>query len=271
MIVQLPLMQKPNIDSLWNDLEVLIRKAGAAIMKVRETGNFELELKDDHFPLTGADRDSHNILMHGLAELTPDIRVMSEESNEVNNFKIMEEDYYWCVDPLDGTAEFAKKRNQFVVQAGLIGPDGPIAGIVFAPVFDQLFFGGVNSEAWLKEKNRVVDIRVSDREQAKYAVGSISHLDDTSRAYMGKLGDVELKQYGSALKLTAVAKGEADIYPRFAPTMEWDTAAPHAIVVAAGGKVLGLDGKELKYRKKDLRNPGFICYNGRINLPEFRV
>jgi 3'(2'), 5'-bisphosphate nucleotidase len=265
------LMQKPDLTDLWEPLETLIRQAGEAIMKVYKSGNFELELKDDKFPLTKADMDSHRILMDGLNALGPGIRIMSEESLPEENADIVNDHYYWCIDPLDGTAEFAHKRDQFVVNIGLIGPEGPVAGMVYAPVFDDLYWGEVGVGAWMNLHGRAEEIIVSDRTKAKYVVGSISHLDEKSKAYIDKLGDVKLKQYGSALKLTAVACGQADIYPRFAPTMEWDTAAPHAIVTAAGGKVLGLDGKELKYRKPELRNPGFICYNGKLNLPDFKV
>ena len=260
-------MPKPNMNSIWKDLEKLLRSAGAAIMEVYESGDFELELKDDKFPLTKADKASHDILMAGLAELTPDIAIMSEESDPSENEKIVSEYFYWCVDPLDGTAEFAKKRDQFVVQAGLIGPEGPIAGMVYAPVYDDLYWGEVDEGAWVDRGNGAQELHPSENTQAKTVVGSHSHIDETTQAYINKLGDVELKQYGSALKLTAVASGEADIYPRFAPTMEWDTAAPHAIVKAAGGQVLGLDGNELLYRKAELRNPGFICFNGKLILP----
>lgn len=264
-------MQKPILDDLWEPLELLIRKAGEAIMDVYRSGNFDLEIKDDNSPLTRADTISHEILMDGLNALGPGIRIMSEESTKDENEDIITDHYYWCVDPLDGTAEFAHKRDQFVVNIGLVGPDGPVAGMVYAPVFDDLYWGEVGVGAWVDRRGKGKEIIVSDRTKTKYVVGSISYLDEISKAYIDKLGDIELKQYGSALKLTAVATGEADIYPRFAPTMEWDTAAPHAIVTAAGGRVLGLDGEELKYRKDGLLNPGFICYNGKLDLPEFKL
>lgn len=260
------------LDDLWVPLEEIIRDAGKAIMDVYRSGNFELEIKEGKFPLTKADKAAHDIIMNGLNALGPGIRIMSEESDEDENADIVMDHYYWCVDPLDGTAEFAQKRDQFVVNIGLVGPEGPVAGMVYAPVYDDLYWGEVGVGAWVNRHGHAEEIIVSKHTQAKHVVGSISYLDDVSKAYIDKLGPhVDLKQYGSALKLTAVATGEADIYPRFAPTMEWDTAAPHAIVVAAGGKVLGLDGEDLKYRKPELKNPGFICYNGKLDLPELQT
>jgi len=264
-------MQKPILDDIWEPLEELVRQAGEAIMKVYKSDDIGLEIKGDKTPLTKADSDSHAILMEGLNALTPGIRIVSEESLPEENQEVMNDDYFWCIDPLDGTAEFAHRRDQFVVCVGLIGPDGPIAGMVYAPVFDDLYWGEVGVGAWVNRHGHAEEVIVTNHTKAKNVVGSISYLDEVSKAYIDKLGDVKLKQYGSALKLTAVATGEADIYPRFAPTMEWDTAAPHAIVTAAGGRVLGLDGQELKYRKSDLLNPGFICYNGKLELPEFQV
>jgi len=264
-------MQKPDLNDIWEPLEDLIREAGAAIMEVYKSGDIGLEIKKDNSPLTKADKAAQVILMDGLNALGPGIRIMSEESTEDENLDIMNDHYYWCIDPLDGTAEFAHKRDQFVVCVGMVGPDGPVAGMIYAPVYDDLYWGEVGVGSWVNRHGHAEEIIVTNHTKAKNVVGSISYLDEVSKAYIDKLGDVEIKQYGSALKLTAVATGEADIYPRFAPTMEWDTAAAHAIVTAAGGRVLGLDGEELKYRKFDLRNPGFICYNGQLELPEFKV
>lgn len=262
-------MQKPQLDDLWEGLEKLIREVGAAIMEVYDSGNFELEIKDDNSPVTVADKKAHEMLMKGLNALGPGIRVMSEESLPEENADIVSDHYYWCIDPLDGTAEFANHRDQFVINIGLIGPDGPVAGMVYAPVYNDLYWAEVGVGAWVNRNGHAKEIVVSNRTKTRYVVGSISYLDDVSKAYIERLGESELKQYGSALKLTAVATGEADIYPRFRPTMEWDTAAPHAIVNAAGGRVLGLDGKELTYRKPSLLNPGFICYNGKLDLPDW--
>lgn len=256
---------------LWEPLETLIRQAGSAIMEVRASGKLEIEYKDGKFPLTKADLDSNDILMNGLNTITPEITVLSEEGPAKDYDEQIKQDYYWCIDPLDGTANFAQGSDQFTICLGLIGPEGPIAGMVYAPAMDELYWGEAEGESWIKSATETQKLSVSSNTSAKIVVANKLKMNEKTADFVARLGQVEFRQYGSTLKQIAIARGLADIYPRFAPTMEWDTAATHAIIKGAGGQMLGLDGTELKYRKLDLYNPGFICYNGRIDLPEIEV
>jgi 3'(2'), 5'-bisphosphate nucleotidase len=264
-------LQKPDLANLWESLENLIRQAGEAIMQVRISGQLELEYKDGKFPLTKADLDSNQILLSGLSTITPEIPVVSEECPQPENEKLITNEYYWCIDPLDGTANFVQGSDQFTVCLGLIGPEGPIAGMVYAPALDELYLGETTAQAWMKSASGIQELAVTANTSAKIVVGNKLNLNEKTANFVSQLGQVEFRQYGSTIKQVAIARGQADIYPRFAPTMEWDTAATHAIIKAAGGQILGLDGSELKYRKPNLFNPGFICYNGTVDLPDIAL
>lgn len=238
----------------------LAHQAGVAIRAVYQQ-DFAVQSKVDRSPLTEADMAAHRIIVAGLAALTPDIPVLSEESAEIPWDVRREWPRYWLVDPLDGTREFVKKNGEFTVNIALIEGDAAVLGVVYAPVTGQLMHAARGVGAFTRVDG--TDIAVGTRRPAvpplRVAV-SRSHLDPRSAALLQRLGECEQFGLGSSLKFLRIAAGRADLYPRFGPTSEWDTAAAQCIVEAAGGAVLGLDGAPLRYnRKASLLNPDFIA------------
>ncbi|HEY5653598.1 MAG TPA: 3'(2'),5'-bisphosphate nucleotidase CysQ, partial [Pontiella sp.] len=234
-------------------------KAGEAILEIYQQ-DFEVEFKSDESPLTTADKAAHNIIVQALEEMP--YPVLSEESAEIGYEERKNWDTYWLVDPLDGTKEFIKKNGEFTVNIALIEDGVPILGVVYVPVQDALYLGVENDSlggklgAWkcsdclgkgLREiMESAVRCQVSGVPSgALKVVASKSHCNDETVAFIDELeevyGQAERVSSGSSLKLCMVAEGSADIYPRIAPTMEWDTAAAHAVVSAAGGRVFKYD------------------------------
>jgi len=265
-------------------------EAGAAILEIYAQ-DFEVEFKADDSPLTAADKAAHEIIVHALAA-TP-YPVLSEESGTITYEERQQWNTYWLVDPLDGTKEFIKKNGEFTVNIALVENGVPVAGVVYVPVEDTLYLGvsngalGVEPGAWkaIGCQGKSFDeifasanpCRVSGAPAgALKVVASKSHCNDDTRDFIAalakKYGPPELVSRGSSLKLCMVAEGRADIYPRIAPTMEWDTAAAHAVVTAAGGSVFEYDESisatdyvatsnevnNLSYNKADLLNPYFV-------------
>ena len=238
----------------------LCRDAGAAILEIYDT-DFDVEQKEDRSPLTKADLASHRLLSAGLAELTPDLPIISEESGLPDFAQRRQWDSYWLIDPLDGTREFVNRNGEFTVNVALIRNNRPVFGVVFVPVTRQTYVGCENFGAERRDPNGSVErISVSVESQTPVrVVGSRSHRGDSLNAYLEQIGDFELHPVGSSLKFCYVAEGSADIYPRLGPTSEWDTAAAQAVVEQAGGQVLELDGQTLAYnRKEDILNPFFL-------------
>jgi 3'(2'), 5'-bisphosphate nucleotidase len=245
-------------------------RAGAAIMQhFRESP--AVEIKDDRSPVTRADHDSEAIILEALARLAPEIRVVSEES--CGDAAAPLPDRFFLVDPLDGTKEFIQQRSDFTVNIALIDQRRPCFGLVYAPARDLLAITVAAGEAIAAElspnKSGAELARLKQRKlQARKpkhgltALVSASHLDPETEAFLAKLNIVQRSGVGSSVKFLAIAEGEADVYPRFAPTMEWDTAAGQAILEAAGGAVVEPDGTPLRYGKveRGLRNPSFIAW-----------
>ena len=249
-------------------------RAGAAIMRrYREPG--AVSLKDDRSPVTRADQDSEAIVLEALAALAPDIRVVSEESYAGGTTPLP--DRFFLVDPLDGTKEFIQKRSDFTINIALIEHGRPSFGLVYAPARARMALTiapGMAIETDLAPDSVGADLgRLSQRPlRARTpraggltALVSHSHLDPDTETFLTKLEIAERWGIGSSLKFIAIAKGEADVYPRFAPTMEWDTAAGQAVLEAAGGSVVDAHGLPLRYGKadRDLRNPSFIAWGAR--------
>lgn len=246
-------------------------KAGEEIMKVYQR-EFSVEEKDDKSPLTEADRNSHLAIMSFLEQT--DIPVLSEEGKHMDYSARKSWNQFWLVDPLDGTKEFIKKNGEFTVNIALIENGAPVYGIIYAPVLKKLFVGNVGSEAWVADNvdtdadidtilNSKTAIPVSKPETPYIVVASRSHFSDETKEFVEKLkeekGEVDFASMGSSLKICLVAEGKADIYPRFGPTMEWDTGAGHAIAKAAGKSVTDHStGKEMVYNKENLLNNWFI-------------
>ena len=220
-----------------------------------------MKKKSDLSPLTLADKRSHEIILEKLKETG--INVLSEESDEISYDQRKDWGSYWLVDPLDGTKEFIKKNGEFTVNIALIENNIPSLGVVYCPVTDILFWNDEERKVYKKENNKVVEIRkrvsVNDNDKNLRVVVSRSHINDETNNYIKKLNEPKLISCGSSLKFLYIADNKADIYPRFGPTMEWDTAAAHSILSALGIQVINLDtGRELSYNKENLLNPYFI-------------
>jgi 3'(2'), 5'-bisphosphate nucleotidase len=255
------------LNLLRRDCIALATEAGAAILDVYAQ-DFSVEQKDDRSPLTQADLASHRIIVEGLRALTPDLPVLSEEDADIPWSVRRTWSRYWLVDPLDGTREFVKKNGEFTVNIALVEDGVPVLGVVYAPVFDYLLHAGRGEGAFLREAGQ--DIALVTRRPATAPLrvaASRSHLDERTAAVLQRMGDTERHGLGSSLKFCRIAEGRIDVYPRFGPTSEWDTAAAQCVLEAAGGAVLRLDGTPLDYnRKENILNPNFIAL-GDVDLP----
>ena len=241
-------------------LEEAARNAGARIMEVYVQGP-NPEYKDDGSPVTVADRAAEKVILEVLAEVSPEIPVISEENSASHS--TTPPDRFFLVDPLDGTREFIKKdgRGSFTVNIALIEQGEPTLGIIFVPAFDRLFTGVCGRGAQEQSNGTVRTIKAREiPPTGALAVVSISHQDEETDRWLAEHGITETISIGSSLKFCLVACGEADVYPRFGPTMEWDTAAGDAILRAAGGRVTHPDGSAYTYGKKNYRNTAFVAW-----------
>lgn len=240
----------------------LSRQAGEAILKVYNSDDFDIEKKDDASPLTAADMASHHLLVAGLHVLTPEIPIHSEESEGITWEMRRQWSRYWLVDPLDGTKEFIKRSGEFTVNVALMENGEPVMGVVYVPVTGVCYYGGRNLGAFRADADGENAIEAREVDTPVVMVASRSHgtekLAALETVLAQQLGDVELTNMGSSLKLCLVAEGKADFYPRMAPTSEWDTAAADAVVRAAGGAVVQTDFVPLRYGKEDILNPWFL-------------
>jgi 3'(2'), 5'-bisphosphate nucleotidase len=235
--------------------------AGQAILEVYRRQDIEVVQKEDSSPLTEADLASHRVIRDALADLTPDIPLLSEESADVEYAVRSRWREYWLVDPLDGTKEFVNRNDEFTVNIALIRDFEPAFGVVHVPVSGDTYSGIVGSGATRRPAAGDTEpIRVQQPCASPVrVVGSRSHASPRLKEFLRKLGDFRLLSMGSSLKFCLVAEGRADFYPRLGPTSEWDTAAAHAVVLAAGGNVVTLDGRALQYnRKASYLNPEFL-------------
>jgi 3'(2'), 5'-bisphosphate nucleotidase len=235
-------------------------EAGKAILEIYKQ-DFEVVQKQDDSPLTQADLASHRIICDALAHLTPDIPVLSEESSDIDFDTRADWFQYWLVDPLDGTKEFINRNGEFTVNIALIRFHNPVLGVVHVPVSGVTYTGLVGKCASRHASDGSME-HISVRlpcADPMIVVGSRSHANPRLMEFLGQMGNYELVSMGSSLKFCLLAEGSADFYPRLGPTSEWDTAAAHAVVLAAGGKIITLDGKPLRYNtKKSLLNPEFL-------------
>ncbi len=249
-----------HMKKMIKDLSKIAREAGAAIMEVRSKG-FDIQSKDDKSPVTAADIASNKVITKHLSELYPDIPVLSEEGIQIPYSQRKEWDQFFLVDPLDGTKEFIKDNGEFCVCIALMRANRPVLGIIYAPTQDTLYTGSIETGAQVS-RNGETPATISSNPPADdeklNIVGSRSHPAPELQEYLETLNVGKMVPAGSAIKFCLVAEGKAHQYPRFNPTMEWDTAAGQAIVEAAGGTMFGLDGKEFPYNKENLKNAGFI-------------
>ncbi|MDE2335440.1 MAG: 3'(2'),5'-bisphosphate nucleotidase CysQ [Rhodospirillales bacterium] len=246
-------------DTLLDLAMTLAARAGEAILAVRARG-FATRSKQDDTPVTEADHAAEALITAGLRAATPDIPVVAEE--EVAAGRITEPGQrFWLVDPLDGTREFAKGRDDFAVCVGLVESGRAVLGAVGAPVAGAVYGGIVGRGAWRRDAGATQPIGARAEPAAGIVVVASRHYSDDPRLepFLAGRHVAEVVHMGSALKFCRVAEGSADLYPRFGRTMEWDTAAAQAVLEAAGGHLVRLDGGELRYGKPGWENPGFVC------------
>lgn len=238
------------------DLITLVRRAGDAILDVYRT-DFDVETKDDESPLTRADLAAHRIIVQGLSRLTPDLPVVSEESHppefDVRRTWLR----YWLVDPLDGTKEFINRNGEFTVNIALIENHQPVLGVVGVPDKGVVYTGDLATGAAFRhdgQGSEALHGRPMQDQGPLVVVASRSHGGERLERYLDSLGEVfgEVSRtpVGSSLKLCILAEGQADLYPRLGPTSEWDIAAAHAVLAAAGGAVWTVDGEPMRYNTK---------------------
>jgi len=244
------------------DIVKIAKDAGKAIMQVYNQ-NFDVEYKEDNSPLTLADKRSNDIIEQGLNNLTLNFPILSEEGRSILYRERKNWEYLWLVDPLDGTKEFIKKNDEFTVNIALIYKDTPVLGVVFAPALNVCYWAKKGDGAF-KDGQRL-PLKIADQRAAYKIVASRSHMSDNTQVFIDSIitsKKKELISIGSSLKICLVAEGEADIYPRLGPTMEWDTGAAHAIVNESGkvlAKYIKTNTKEeLVYNKENLLNQWFI-------------
>ena len=268
-------------------------QAGNAIMDIYD-GDHAVEYKDDKSPLTAADKASHEVIVAGLKKNFPDIPILSEEGKDIPYEERKNWNRFWLVDPLDGTKEFIKRNGEFTVNIALIENQQPVMGVVYVPVQEKLYLGVVGKGAWVSQAKgtryegqgdhqadlstslqlptsslktnlesetlnlKPIRVRKADNEKGLTVVMSRSHPSPELEEYLKDIKVAEALPVGSSLKLCVVAIGKADLYPRLGLTMEWDTAAGHAVVLAAGGNVNTPEGDILLYNKENLLNSFFI-------------
>ena len=249
-----------NYADFIDPIVALAREAGDAILGVYAT-DFDVQSKSDESPLTQADLASHRTIVAGLAALTPDMPIISEESGLPEFEERGAWTRYWLIDPLDGTKEFVNRNGEFTVNIALIDAGKPVVGVVHVPVQGKTYVGceGIGAQLRIGDDAPQAIRVASTSAKPVRVVGSRSHRGASLDAFIGNLGDCDLVPMGSSLKFCVVAEGNADIYPRLGPTSEWDTAAAQAVVEQAGGSVVTLDGKPMMYNQKsEILNPHFM-------------
>lgn len=235
------------------------KSAGQAILKIYHSADFGVEMKSDDSPLTLADKAAHEVIMDYLKETA--YPVLSEEGKDIPYAERKNWDYFWLVDPLDGTKEFIKKNGEFTVNIALIQRNTPVMGVVYAPVLDVMYWGNEQDGAW-KQKGQQdpFALKAPEDKTVRSIVASRSHLSVETQEVIDRYPGAEVISMGSSLKFMLLAEGKAQLYPRFAPTMEWDTAAAHGVLRALGYTVKRTDeDSPLVYNKENLLNPWFIC------------
>ncbi|HYF08641.1 MAG TPA: 3'(2'),5'-bisphosphate nucleotidase CysQ [Acetobacteraceae bacterium] len=248
-------------DALLDLAARLATQAAEAIRAVRAAG-FAIEHKSDETPVTAADRIAEALIVEGLRAAAPEIPVIAEEEIAAGTAPADPGRRFWLVDPLDGTREFAAGRDSFAVNIGLVAEGAPVLGAVAIPATGELFLGRAGVGAWKQGRDGArVPIRCRAVPAEGLTVMASHHYrhDPKLQEFLAGRKVARLVNIGSAEKFCRLAEGSADLYPRLGPTMEWDTAAPHAVLEAAGGTLRTLEGGVLRYGKKGWENPGFLC------------
>jgi 3'(2'), 5'-bisphosphate nucleotidase len=251
-----------NIQSLLDLAIKAAQSASKEILEVYNSNDFQTEAKGDNSPLTLADRKAHQAIISILQ--SSNLPILSEEGKTISYEERKSWSTFWMVDPLDGTKEFIKRNGEFTVNIALIEKQTPILGVVTVPVTGEEFYAAKGFGAFLKIGDKTIQLTkrspIDLKQSGLKVVASRSHMNEETQTFIDQLKYPQLVSSGSSLKFMLLASGKADVYPRFAPTMEWDTAAAHAIINEIGLKVLQQNSStELLYNKPDLLNPYFLC------------
>jgi len=242
------------------DIVAIAKEAGNAIMQIYSQ-DFEVEYKQDKSPLTLADKKANDIIENSLSQLSVNLPILSEEGKNIPYEQRKHWEYFWLVDPLDGTKEFIKKNDEFTVNIALIHKDAPVLGVVYAPALDVCYWAKQGDGAFKDGKR--LPLKTENQRETYKIVASRSHMSTETQAFINNIDTdkkKELVSIGSSLKICLVAEGEADIYPRLGPTMEWDTGAAHIVVIESGKNIFNFNRKGIiNYNMKEhLVNPYFI-------------
>ncbi|MDA3862227.1 MAG: 3'(2'),5'-bisphosphate nucleotidase CysQ [Melioribacteraceae bacterium] len=256
-----------NIEELSRNLIAISKEAGKSIIKIYNSDDFGIEIKSDTSPLTKADRAANEVIEKRLTEIYPEIPILSEEGKETPFEERKTWTKFWLVDPLDGTKEFIKRNGEFTVNIALIDAGKPIAGVIFAPVTNEVYYGDVANGSFKIDSNgfkKRIEVSDKSRLDALDVVQSRSHSGDEEKLFYSNYKINESLSKGSSLKICLIAEGKAEIYFRGGPTWEWDTAAGHAILLGAGGYFVNKDKSELIYNKEIIKNFGFIVSSFKV-------
>lgn len=253
-----------NLVQLAKEVSQIAKNAGAVILDIYNTADFGVEQKADDSPLTRADRDANKVICDGLEALEVKIPIISEENKAIPYEERKDFEYAWLVDPLDGTKEFIKRNGEFTVNIALIHNNQIVLGVVYTPVSDDLYWAVKDAGAFLVKNNEVTKLNASSFKMTDEGLGVVcsrSHLNEATQSFVDALENPSRVPKGSSLKFLILAQGGAHLYPRLAPTMEWDTGAAQIVLEEAGGKVIAQDtNAPLQYNKENLLNPHFIAY-----------
>ena len=261
-----------NYDKLTEVMRKLAIEAGAKIMDIYNSDDFEVQLKSDDSPVTVADQAADDLISAGLKAAFPDVALVTEEQSDSHDQDV---DTFLIVDPLDGTKEFINRRGDFTVNIAYVEKGVPTRGVIYAPARERMFFTLADGTAVEETgafavktigETRPINVAEADND-ALMVVASKSHRDQATDDYINKYAVKDSKSAGSSLKFCLVATGEADLYPRVGRTMEWDTAAGHAVLAGAGGQVVRFDDHSpLTYGKDGFANPFFIAFAPTVAL-----
>ena len=260
-----------NLNQLVYQVIDIARLASIEILKVYNSPDFSIQTKSDESPVTAADLASNQVITEGLSKLNPSLPILSEETLEIPYEERRSFEYFWIVDPLDGTKEFIKRNGEFTINIALIHQNKPVLGVVYLPDTEGVYFGVKNDGAFkinngVEKRISCSRFRLTDK-GLKIPISRSHRNEATDELFLG-YNQPELVPCGSSLKFLKIADGTFDIYPRIGTTMEWDTAAPQIILEEAGGQISEWHSrKPLIYNKMDLRNPNFIAH-GKITLEE---
>lgn len=263
-------MNADKLNSVISEVVDIAKAAGEKILEVYEDiDNFQVEVKGDDSPLTRADKEANAIICAGLEKLDTLFPIISEENKLLPYDDRQHFEYCWMVDPLDGTKEFIKRNGEFTVNIALIKNGKSVAGVVYTPVTDDMYFAIEGQGAFLikdGKKQKLSAPTYSSKDEGLAIVCSRSHLNEDTQNFIDAYTNPEKVAKGSSLKFLIIASGNAHIYPRLAPTMEWDTAAAQIILEESGGYVIDANTKEpVRYNKENLLNPHFIAFGNRTN------